>query len=58
MGGNGSRQAERVAARFECEVRRWPAPRRAAFWVWLRGWRRRPGRVFWVMDGEGNWRRL
>lgn len=43
---------------FELEVRQSPIPVRAESLAWLRAWRRRPGRVFWVMDGLGGWRCL
>jgi hypothetical protein len=43
---------------FEREVRRVPVDARAGLLGWLRRWRRRPGRVFWVVDSTGRWRRL
>jgi hypothetical protein len=43
---------------FEREVRRLPAGERPGLLAWLRRWRRRPERVFWVMDEAGVWRRL
>jgi hypothetical protein len=48
----------RWEAAFEREVRRVPAAERAGLLTWLRRWRRKPGRVFWVVDGTGRWQRL
>lgn len=32
---------------------------RLGLFVWLRGWRRHPGRVFWELDPwTGEWRRI
>lgn len=36
-------------------VRALPVGARLALWVWLRRWRRSPGRVWWVWTEEG-WR--
>lgn len=44
------------ALAFEREVRRMPAAIRPDLLAWLRGWRRRPRRIFWVMDAVGRWR--
>jgi hypothetical protein len=41
---------------FEREVRRVPVAIRPDLLAWLRSWRRRPRRIFWVMDGVGRWR--
>lgn len=43
---------------FEVEVRAASVEARAGYLRWLRRWRVRPGRVFWVVDGVGEWRRL
>jgi hypothetical protein len=43
---------------FVDAVRRLPAVQRAGVLAWLRRWRRRPGRVFWVMDAAGRWELL
>ncbi len=43
---------------FEAEVWQLPAKSQADLLVWIRRWRRRPGRIFWVMDPTGHWYRL
>jgi hypothetical protein len=43
---------------FEQEVRRMPAGTRAEVLAWLRGWRRRPDRVFWEITPTGERRRI
>ena len=43
---------------FEAEVRRSPVEARAELLTWLRTWRRRPDRVFWVVGELGDWRRV
>lgn len=48
----------RLEIAFEGEVRRLPPGERPGLLAWLRRWRRRPERVFWVMDESGVWRRL
>jgi hypothetical protein len=53
-----TRPEYRLEIAFEGEVRRLPARERRGLLAWLRGWRRRPERVFWVMDEAGVWRRL
>lgn len=40
---------------FEAEVRQVPDRDRAGLLAWLRDWRRRPRRIFWVMDEVGHW---
>lgn len=40
---------------FEAEVRQVSGGKRAGLLAWLRDWRRRPGRIFWVMDQVGHW---
>jgi hypothetical protein len=40
---------------FLDQVRRLPAIHRAGLWAWLCRWRRKPGRVFWVIDAAGRW---
>jgi hypothetical protein len=42
-------------APFLDQVYRLPAAHRTILLAWLRRWRRRPGRVFWVMDAAGRW---
>jgi hypothetical protein len=45
-----------LEVRFEGQVRRLPAAKRARLFGWLRGRRRR---VFWVMDtATGEWREV
>ena len=43
---------------FEQEVRRVPAGARAELLAWLRGWRRRPERIFWEITPTGERRQL
>jgi hypothetical protein len=38
---------------FEVELRRAPAAARTAYLAWLRPWRKRPERVFWVVKETG-----
>jgi hypothetical protein len=40
---------------FEAEARQVSGGKRAGLLAWLRDWRRRPGRIFWVMDEVGYW---
>lgn len=56
MPDRGRRFAWEMA--FAAEVRQLPAHDRADLLAWLRRWRRRPRRIFWVMDGVGCWHRL
>lgn len=53
-----TRPEYRLEIAFEREVRRLAAGERPGLLAWLRRWRRRPERVFWVMDEAGVWRRL
>jgi hypothetical protein len=53
-----TRPEYRLEVAFEREVQRLPAGERPGLLAWLRRWRRRPERVFWVMDEAGVWRRL
>ena len=40
---------------FEAQVRQVADRDRADLLIWLRDWRRRPRRIFWVMDEVGHW---
>jgi hypothetical protein len=53
-----TRPEYRLELAFEREVKRLPAGERPGLLAWLVRWRRRPERVFWVMDEAGVWRRL
>jgi hypothetical protein len=46
------------ACAFEQEVRRSSTGVQIALLFWLRDWRRRPRRVFWIMKPLGGWRRI
>jgi hypothetical protein len=46
------------ACAFEQEVRRSPAGVQLDQLFWLRDWRRRPRRVFWIVNPAGEWRRI
>jgi hypothetical protein len=43
---------------FEQQVRRMPTGTQAELLAWLRGWRRRPDRVFWEITPTGERRRI
>jgi hypothetical protein len=53
-----TRREYRLEMAFQQEVQRLPAAERPRLLAWLQRWRRRPERVFWVMDEAGMWRRL
>jgi len=61
MSQNGRRRPRRGSRRFawemafEAEARQVSGGKRAGLLAWLRDWRRRPGRIFWVMDEVGYW---
>lgn len=40
---------------FETEVWQVSDKNRPDLLLWFRQWRRRPGRIFWVMDTTGGW---
>ena len=43
---------------LEMALRESPAECNAQLLSWLKGWRRRPGRVFWLVEADGRRRRL
>lgn len=43
---------------FEAELRRTPTTAQVHLLEWLRPWRKRPGRVFWMIDEAGVRRRV
>ena len=57
-GKRRTRPEYRLEVAFEREVQRMPAGERPGLLAWLRRWRRRPKRVFWVVDEGGVWRQL
>jgi hypothetical protein len=46
------------AVDLEMALRESPTESNAEFLSWLRRWRRRPGRVFWLIEADGRRRRL
>jgi hypothetical protein len=62
--GNRRRRGKHRPPEFGWEVdlemvlRQAPAESNAELLSWLQRWRRRPGRVFWLVEADGRRRRL
>lgn len=59
MKGNGTGREFRTELEAVAGARTATEAARLGLFVWLRGWKLRPGRVFWELDpGTGEWRRV